>query len=419
MPNTTLSALPLAALASLVLLCGSACGQDAKPAPKSAEPAPAAPASDAPKNSTADKVAPADDSRFKVETVATGLEIPWAFAFTPDGRLLFTERKGRVRSLTIKDNQLKPEPLFTVGDDLRTGRGEIGLMGICVHPDFAKNKLVYIAYGSKSNKDIRVVRLKENDKGTLDMDKVIIAGFPAGDNHAGCGIKFGPDGKLYISTGEMFKRQLAQDTQSLGGKFLRLNDDGTIPSDNPFVGADGKGKDGARPELWTVGHRNPQGFDWQPGTGMMFEVEHGPSGEAGSGGDEFNMVEKGKNYGWPTIHHAMKKDGLVSPLRVWDDAIAPSSATFYSGDKFPDWKGNFFFCALGGLRGGEAEPGVFRITLDGGKVKEVERLCTTYGRLRAIAQGPDGAIYFSTSNKDGRGKPQEGDDRILRLVPKK
>lgn len=396
----------------LLALASAACGQESKPASDAGAGAPRP--SKVPTGT--DAVAPENDPRFEVEVVATGLQVPWAFAFTPDGRLLFTERAGRVRSLTLKDKALRPDPVYTV-EDIQTGRGEIGLMGICLHPDFATNKFVYIAFGSKSNKDIRVVRLKETESGTLAMDKVILEGFPAGSNHAGCAIKFGPDGKLYVSTGEKFERKLAQDMTSLGGKFLRVNDDGSIPADNPFVGDEHKAK-GERPEIWSLGHRNPQGFDWHPQTHALFEVEHGPSGEVGTGGDEVNLVEKGKNYGWPDAHHGVNREGMVPPLRYWEQAIAPANAAFCTGAKFPEWKNNFFFAALGGLRP-DPEPGVYRVELDGNNVKRVERLCTTFGRLRAVAEGPDGYLYFSTSNKDGRGRPGPDDDRILRLVPRK
>jgi glucose/arabinose dehydrogenase len=196
---------------------------------------------------------------------------------------------------------------------------------------------------------------------------------------------------------------------SLAGKILRLNDDGTIPADNPFVG-----KPGARPEIWSYGHRNPQGIDWQPGTNLLFETEHGPSGFDGpGGGDEVNIVEKGKNYGWPVIHHTQTHPGMEAPLLEYTPACAPASAMFYRGTTFPQFDGNFFFGCLAGKR-------IIRVVLDGRRVVSQENLLEgKYGRIRDVAQGPDGYLYFSTSNHDGRGSPAADDDRIIRLQPVK
>jgi len=196
---------------------------------------------------------------------------------------------------------------------------------------------------------------------------------------------------------------------SLGGKTLRLNDDGTVPQDNPFVN-----QPGARPEIWTYGNRNSQGFDWQPGTNLLFETEHGPSGFDGpGGGDEVNILERGKNYGWPVIHHTETKAGMQSPLLEYTPAVAPSGATFYRGSAFPDFHDNFFFACLRGEC-------MIRVVLEGRRVVSQERLLNgQYGRLRDVTEGPEGAIYFCTSNRDGRGKPARDDDRILRLVPAK
>jgi glucose/arabinose dehydrogenase len=238
---------------------------------------------------------------------------------------------------------------------------------------------------------------------------LIIENIPAAQFHAGCRLRFGPDGKLYITTGDATEPDTAQKLDSLGGKILRLNDDGTVPSDNPYVGQ----KD-ARPEIWTYGHRNPQGLDWQPGTNVLFETEHGPSGgDAPGGGDEVNIIEKGKNYGWPVIHHRDARAGLESPLLEYTPAVAPASGMFYRGSGFPQFRGNFFF---GNLRGQT----IIRVVLDGRRVVSQERMLERqYGRIRDVAEGPDGAIYFSTSNRDGRGSPTDDDDRILRLVPVK
>ncbi len=341
--------------------------------------------------------------QFKVETVAENLEVPWGIVFTPDGKILVTERPGRVR--IIENGKLRAEPVFTVPDVEPSG--ESGLMDISLHPNFAENKYVYLAYAyNKDGKFDRVVRYKFDGK-TFVEPKTIIENIPAAQFHAGMRADFGPDGKLYVATGDATQGDLAQKLDSLAGKILRLNDDGSVPKDNPFVN-----QKNARPEIWTYGHRNPQGIAWQPGTNTMFETEHGPSGFDGpGGGDEVNIIEKGKNYGWNVIHHKQTKEGMISPLLEYTPACAPASAMFYNGDAFPQFKGNFFFGCLRGER-------IIRVSLDGSRVTGQENLLEgKYGRIRAMAQGPDGAIYFSTSNKDGRGKAAATDDRILRLVP--
>lgn len=349
--------------------------------------------------------APAGDVQFRVETVASGLEVPWAFAFLPNGNILFTERPGRIR--IIENGKLRSDPVFTVPDVEPSG--ESGLMDISLHPDFATNGFVYISYAySKDGRFVRVARYKFDGK-TLSDPKTIIESIPAAQFHAGTRCRFGPDGKLYVTTGDATERELAQKMDSINGKTLRLNDDGTVPQDNPFVN-----QQGARPEIWTLGHRNAQGLAWQPGSGLMFQTEHGPSGFDGpGGGDEVNIVERGKNYGWPIIHHKETKTGLESPLLEYTPACAPASAMFYNGAAFPQFKGNFFFGCLRGAR-------IIRVVLDGRKVVSQEDLLKdTYGRIREMEQGPDGFIYFSTSNRDGRGSPAKDDDRIMRLVPAK
>lgn len=342
---------------------------------------------------------------FRVETVVGNLEVPWAIVWTPDGRMLFTERVGRVR--VVENGKLRPQPLFTVPDVEPTG--ESGLMDISLHPQFASNHFLYLSYAYKGEgQRVRVTRYRENGS-TLSDPKVIIENLPAAQFHAGCRVRFGPDGKLYITTGDATQRELAQRLDSLAGKTLRLNDDGSVPADNPFVG-----RTDARPEIWTYGNRNSQGIDWQPGTNLLFETEHGPSGFDGpGGGDEVNILIRDKNYGWPIIHHQQKKEGMESPLLEYTPACAPASAMFYRGSAFPQFRGNFFFGCLRGER-------IVRVVLDGERVVSQENLLEkTYGRIREIAQGPDGRIYFSTSNRDGRGTPASDDDRILCLVPVK
>lgn len=342
-------------------------------------------------------------SIFKVETVIPNLEVVWSIVWTPYGRMLFTERPGRVR--VYENGKLRPQPLFVVPDV--EPRGESGLMSIALHPQFASNHFVYLSYAyNQDGQQVRVARYRETPDGLVDQ-RVIIEGIPAAQFHAGCRLRFGPDGKLYITTGDATDRQLAQQLNSLAGKTLRLNDDGGVPSDNPFVG-----QANARPEIWTYGNRNGQGIDFQPGTNLLWETEHGPSGFDGpGGGDEVNILERGKNYGWPVIHHRDTHAGMESPILEYTPACAPGSGMFYRGSKFAQFKNNFFFGCLVGTR-------IIRVVLNGRQVVSQEDLLKgKYGRIRDVAEGPDGYIYFSTSNRDGRGSPASDDDRILRLVP--
>jgi glucose/arabinose dehydrogenase len=349
--------------------------------------------------------------KLRVETVASNLEVVWSIVFAPDGRIFLTERPGRVR--LIENGKLRNAPFFVVAQVEPSG--ESGLMGMTLHPDYAANRFVYLAYAYRDGNGeqrVRVARYRETGETFTDA-KTIIENIPAARYHAGTRLRFGPaDGKLYITTGDATNQSEAQRLGTLAGKTLRLNDDGSIPADNPFVNQ----KD-ARPEIWSYGHRNAQGMDFQPETGLMFQTEHGPSLIDGvslfkrSGGDEVNIVEKGKNYGWAKISHRMRREGMETPLVEYSPAIAPASGMFYRGSLFPAFKGNFFIGALKGQA-------IIRLVLDGRRIVSQDKLLEKqFGRIRDVAEAPDGSIYFSTSNRDGRGEATKDDDRVLRIVP--
>jgi glucose/arabinose dehydrogenase len=319
-----------------------------------------------------------------VEVVAQGLEVPWEIAFLPDGRALVTERPGRIRMLE-RDGTLRPDPVAEV--DV-SNQGEGGLLGLALDPRFADNGLVYLYFTTPSAMKLERWHFAD-DSLTREAD-LIDGTIHAGVIHDSGRIAFGPDGNLYVATGEAGQGELAQDPQSLNGKFLRLT---------PAQYRGGP----SRPEIVSLGHRNPQGFAWQPGTGHLIATEHGPSGGDGPEGfDEINDIRQGRNYGWPEVYGEDHK-GFTAPLKVYDDAVAPSGATF--------WHGDFFFATLRG----EA---LHRLRLDGDRVVGDQILLKgEYGRLRTVVEGPDGALYVLTSNRDGRGDPADGDDRILRITP--
>ena len=336
----------------------------------------------------------------ETEVFAENLYVPWSLVFTDKDRLLVTERNGNLR--VILNGILQEKPLKTF-DDVSAG-GEEGLMGMTLDPDYANNKFIYIsyAYDNGDNLNVKVVRFKDEGE-KLSGEKLIIDDIPAERYHAGCRIRFGPDGKLYITTGDAGERELAQNRENLYGKILRINPDGTIPGDNPFPGN----------PVWSYGHRNPQGIDWYPGTDILFSTEHGPSGFDGpGGGDEVNIIEKGGNYGWPVVSHKKSAEGMISPVLEFTPAVAPASGMFYRSDSIPGYKNNFFF---GCLRG----KGIVRVTVNDKNPTEIISFEKAdlggIGRIRDITEGPDGAIYFSTSNRDGRGNVKEGDDKIYRI----
>jgi len=333
------------------------------------------------------------DLGVKVETVAENLDIPWSIVWDPDGTIFFTERNGNVR--IIQDGIVSEKPILS----LDVGGFEGGLLGIALDPNYSENHYIYLfyTYNNFFSTENKVVRYVESNL-TLSEDKVLIDKIPGGPNHDGGRIQFGPDGKLYITTGDAGNAGLAQDKNSVAGKILRINSDGSIPEDNPFSGS----------PIYSYGHRNPQGLDWDE-SGNLVATEHGPRQH-----DEINVIVPGANYGWPDIIGSETMEGLVTPImNTGDDTWAPSGAEFYDGNKIPQWTGKFFVATL---RGNHLH--MIDFDLEKNKVLSHQKLFAgDFGRLRDVATGPDGYLYFLTSNRDGRGSPEINDDRILRIVP--
>jgi glucose/arabinose dehydrogenase len=338
------------------------------------------------------------DLGVKVETVAENLDVPWSIAWAPDGTIFFTERNGNLR--IIQDGIVLEKPSLS----LDVGGVEGGLLGIAMDPNYSENHYIYLyyTYNNFLETNNKVVRYIESNL-TLSEDKVIIENIPGGPFHDGGRIKFGPDGKLYITTGDAGNAELSQDKNSVAGKILRINSDGSIPKDNPVSNS----------PIYSYGHRNPQGLDWDE-SGNLVATEHGPSGWHGVAHDEINVIVPGKNYGWPDIIGSETMEGLVTPIfNTGDDTWAPSGAEFYDGDKIPQWSGKFFVATL---RGNHLH--MFDFDLEKNKVISDQKLFEgDFGRLRDVTTGPDGYLYVLTSNQDGRGAPEINDDRILRIVP--
>ena len=352
---------------------------------------------------------------FDVVTVAGGLQNPWGLAFLPGQRMLVTERPGRLRIVAPGGTLSAPVSGLPPVD----ARGQGGLLDVALDPAFASNGLIYWSYaepraGGANNTAVARGRLIEAADPRVENAQVIYHQVPAmmSTAHFGSRLVFGRDGTLFVTQGERSiteGRMQAQRMDGLLGKIVRLNPDGSIPRDNPFVG-----KEGVRPEIWSLGHRNVQAAALNPATGELWEVEHGTRG-----GDEINISRAGKDYGWPTIAYGIEyfggkitggitaKDGMEQPLYYWDPVIGPSGMAFYTGSLFPQWNGNLFI-------GGHQTEDLVRLTLDGEKIVGEERLLTDLKpkreRIRDVRQGPEGALYLLTDNAAGR---------ILKLVPNK
>ncbi|MBX3173781.1 MAG: PQQ-dependent sugar dehydrogenase [Gemmatimonadaceae bacterium] len=338
----------------------------------------------------------------RAETVARGLENPWGLDFLPDGRMLVTERPGRLR-IVAADGSLS---LPLDGVPAVYARGQGGLLDVAVDPDFASNRFIYLTYAEPGPGGAGTSAARARLDGTRLVDlQVIYRQRPKteGGGHYGSRLVFASDGKLFISQGDrMLHREKAQDLSAGMGKLIRINRDGTIPNDNPFVG-----RSDAQPEIWSYGHRNMQGATLAP-DGRLWTIEHGARG-----GDELNHPEPGKNYGWPVITYGrdysglkigegVAKEGMEQPVYYWDPVIAPSGMTFYAGDRYAGWTGDLF---IGSLSPG----GLVRLTLREGRVtREMRYLGELRERIRDVVQGPDGFLYLLTDSRDGR---------VLRILP--
>jgi glucose/arabinose dehydrogenase len=339
---------------------------------------------------------------FKVDTIATDLKNPWGMAWLPDGRMLFTERSGEIR--VVKDGKLTDDRISGVPEVYARGQG--GLLDIKLHPNYSENGWIYISYSSPNpdgdGANTAVMRAKLQGNAFVNQEKLFQATpYSTRGQHYGSRIVFDDKGYMFFSVGERGEMENAQNLGNHSGKVHRLHDDGRIPSDNPFVG-----NDNAMPSIWSYGHRNPQGMIRDASTGTIWAHEHGPRG-----GDELNIVEKGKNYGWPEISYGInyngtilteyqEKEGMEQPVHQWTPSIAPCGMAQYTGDKFPEWKGNLFVGALSFRY-------LARVVVDGNNFVSEEKMLDQIGRVRAVEQGPDGYIYVAT----------EGPGMIVRLMP--
>ncbi|WNK00769.1 PQQ-dependent sugar dehydrogenase [Thalassospiraceae bacterium LMO-JJ14] len=341
----------------------------------------------------------------KLSVVADGLDHPWGMAFLPDGAILVTERDPGTIRIVEPDGKVR-QPLANTPRAFTSGQG--GMLDVAIDPDYSENKLIYFSYAEpgEGGAGTAVARARLDRAGNAVRNvEVLFRQFPktSGGRHFGSRLVFSPEGHLFITVGERGERDRAQDFTVNRGQVIRINRDGSIPADNPFVG-----RPGYRPETWSVGHRNPQGAARHPETGKLWINEHGARG-----GDEVNIPLPGRNYGWPVIAYGVHysglkigegthKDGMEQPVHYWDPSIAPSGMAFYTGDRFPKWRGNAFVGAL-------KYQLLARLTLDGEKVVAEERILKGINkRIRAVVDGPDGYLYILVDHDPGQ---------ILRLEP--
>lgn len=334
---------------------------------------------------------------YQITTVATHLDVPWEMDIAPDGRIFFTERPGRVR--VIQQGRLVKQPVISFQAPF-ISEGEGGLLGLVLDPDFANNHYLYVyqTYVENGERKNRVLRLKEQQN-RAEVDRVLIDGLPGASNHNGGRIKIGPDRMLYITAGDRYDPPLAQDQKSLGGKILRIHLDGSIPKDNPFPNS----------PVYSFGHRNPQGLAWHPVTKQLYSSEHGQTAH-----DEINLIRPGANYGWPLIQGNQTIAGMHKPLlHSGFETWAPSGMTFVQSGP---WKHHLLVATLRGER-------LLKIRLKGTNNDQIANVETLFheqfGRIRNVYQGADGSLYLMTNNRDGRGTPKKGDDRIIQLIPRK
>ncbi len=343
----------------------------------------------------ADDAFDSEEHRFKVVTVASGLEHPWGLAFLPDGRMLVTERAGRLR--IVDRGRLYPTAVTGLPEIRASGQG--GLMDVALHPRFSENKLIYLSLvaADRNGMGTELIRGQLNGDELTDV-AVIFRALPKsrGGRHFGSRLLFDHRGLLYITLGDRGDRPRAQNLADHAGSIIRLRDDGAVPQDNPFVG-----RAGARPEIYTYGNRNVQGIARQPETNWIWAHEHGPQG-----GDEVNIVRSGTNYGWPVITYGRNygfgtrigegtaKPGMAQPVHYWVPSIAPSGMAFYDGDKFPRWRGDLFVGAL-------KDRLLVRLRVEGERIVHEERLLPdALGRIRDVRNGPDGYLYLLTDESD-------------------